>query len=39
MFRVENTENFFLGVSGHLFIVYAYGNDNNTNELDVIIFY
>jgi len=38
IYKVENTENFFLTQDGYVYIVYAYGNDNYTNEMDIIIF-
>ena len=38
MYLVENVNNFFLGEDGHLFIMFAYGNRNYTNEIDVVIF-
>ena len=37
MYRVENTSNFILGEQGHLYIIYAYGNNNFTSETDLII--
>lgn len=38
MYKVENTSNFFLTQDGYVYIVYAYGNDDYTNEMDLIIF-
>lgn len=38
MYKVENTENYFLTQDGYVYIIYAYGNDNYTNEMDIIIF-
>ena len=38
MYRVENINNFFLGVDGHLFVIFAYGNISHTNAIDKIIF-
>lgn len=37
MYRVENISNFILGEQGHLYIIYAYGNNNFTSETDLII--
>ncbi len=37
MYKIERTNNFFLGVNGALYIVYPYGNSNNTSEMDVIL--
>lgn len=36
MYKVENTRNFFYGPDGVLYIIYAYGNNNYTSELDII---
>lgn len=38
IYKVENTSNFFLTQDGYVYIVYAYGNDDYTNEMDLIIF-
>ena len=38
MYRIENTPNFFLGENNYLYLVYAYGNNNYTSELDLVIF-
>ena len=38
MYKVENTANFFLTDDGYVYIVYAYGNSNFTNEMDIVIF-
>ena len=38
MYKVENTENFFLTQDGYVYIVYAYGNTDDTNEMDIVIF-
>ena len=38
IYEVENTPNFFLGKNNYLYLVYAYGNDNYTSELDLVIF-
>ena len=36
--KIENTENFIVDQNGYLYIIYAYGNTENTNKIDVIIF-
>lgn len=36
MYNVENITNFFYGPDGVLYIIFAYGNNNFTAELDVI---
>lgn len=38
MYKIENTPNFFLGKNNHLYLVYAYGNNNHTSEIDLVIF-
>lgn len=37
MYKLENTDNFILGEKSHLYIIYAYGNNNFTSETDIII--
>ena len=36
MYLTENATNFFLGKDGQIYIVYAYGNNNVTSEIDII---
>ena len=38
IYKLENTQNFFLTQDGYIYIVYAYGNNDYTNEMDIIIF-
>ena len=38
MYKIENTENYFLGKDNYLYIIYPYGNNNNTSETDIVIF-
>ena len=38
MYKVENTTTYFLTQDGYVYIVYAYGNSDYTNEMDIIIF-
>ena len=38
IYILENTSNFFLTQDGYIYIVYAYGNNDYTNEMDIIIF-
>ena len=38
IYKVENAENFFLTQDGNVYVVYAYGNVDYTNEMDIIIF-
>ena len=36
-YKIENTSEFFLGKNNMLYIIYAYGNYENTSEMDVVI--
>ena len=36
MYTTDKAENFFLGKNGQIYIVYAYGNKNQTTEIDII---
>ena len=38
IYKVENTSTFFLTQDGYVYIVYAYGNFDYTNEIDIVIF-
>lgn len=38
IYKIENTAEFFLGKDNFLYLVYAYGNNNYTSELDLVIF-
>jgi hypothetical protein len=38
IYKISNVEEFYLGEDEHLYIIFAYGNDNLTNEKDVVIF-
>lgn len=38
LYKMQNTTEFFLGEDGHLYLIYAYGNQNFTSELDLIVF-
>ena len=38
IYKLENTENFIVNENGFLYIIYAYGNTENTNKMDIIIF-
>lgn len=38
MYQIENINNFFLGENGELYIIFAYGNQNLTAEMDVILY-
>ena len=36
MYLTENVSNFFIGKDGQIYIIYAYGNNNITSEIDII---
>lgn len=36
MYLAENVSNFFIGKNGQIYIIYAYGNNNATSEIDII---
>ena len=37
-YKIENTENFIINQDGYFYIIYAYGNIENTNKMDIVIF-
>lgn len=37
MYSINNVSEFFLGADNALYIVYAYGNQNHTSEMDIVI--
>ena len=38
LYKIENTPNFFLGENNKLYLIYAYGNNKYTSEIDLVIF-
>ncbi len=36
MYKVENSDNYFLGANGNIYIIYAYGNKSYTTERDIV---
>lgn len=38
IYKVDNTSTFFLTQDGYVYVVYAYGNDDYTNVMDLVIF-
>ena len=38
MYKVDNTECYFLTQDGYVYVVYSYGNKDYTNVVDIIIF-
>lgn len=36
MYITDNVSNFFIGEDGQIYIIYAYGNNNVTSEIDII---
>ena len=37
MYSINNVTEFFMGENNVLYIIYAYGNLNNTSEMDVVV--
>ena len=37
MYSINNVSEFFIGADNALYIVYAYGNQNHTSEMDIVI--
>ena len=37
IYNINNVTEYFMGEDNALYIIYAYGNENNTNEMDVVI--
>lgn len=37
MYSINNVSEFFLGADNALYIIYAYGNQNHTSEMDIVI--
>jgi len=38
IYKIANAENYFLTDDGYVYIVYAYGEEAETNEVDIVIF-
>lgn len=37
IYNINNVTEYFMGEDNALYIIYAYGNENNTNEIDVVM--
>ena len=37
MYSINNVTEYFMGENDALYVVYAYGNENNTNEMDIVV--
>jgi len=37
IYNIDNVTEYFLGEDNALYIIYAYGNNNHTNEMDIVI--
>ncbi len=37
IYSISNVTEYFIGKDNALYIIYAYGNENNTNEMDIIV--
>ena len=38
MYKLANISNYFLGPDGELYIIFAYGNQNYTDEMDIVLY-
>lgn len=38
MYKIENTTEFYIDSNNNLYIIYAYGNDALTSEMDLVVF-
>ena len=38
IYKLENISNYLLGANGELYIIFAYGNQNHTSEMDIILY-
>lgn len=38
MFEIENINTYFIDNDGYIYIIYAYGNNNLTTEMDIVVF-
>ncbi len=38
IYKISNISNFFLSNNGELYIIFAYGNQNYTSEMDIILY-
>lgn len=38
MYQLEKVSTYFLGPNGNLYIIFAYGNNNYTSEMDIVLY-
>lgn len=38
VYEIRNSNQFFMGKDGHVYVIYAYGNEDFTSEMDLVIF-
>lgn len=38
MYKIRNVSNYFLGTNGELYVIFAYGNNNFTSEMDIVFY-
>ena len=38
IYEVPNIEQYFIGEDGNVYVIFAYGNYDQTSEMDVVIF-
>ena len=37
IYNINNVTEYFMGEDNALYIIYAYGNENHTNEMDIVV--
>lgn len=38
MFKIKNINTYFIDNEGYIYVIYAYGNNNLTTEMDIVVF-
>ena len=38
IYKLTNISNYLLGANGELYIIFAYGNQNHTSEMDIVLY-
>jgi len=38
MFNIKNITNYYMDTNGYIYIIYPYGNNNLTTEMDIVVF-
>ena len=37
IYSINNVTEYFIGQNNALYIIFAYGNENNTSEMDIVV--